>query len=220
MSELFYPLISLGILVTTTYLVSKHTINTIYTVLKKILKKDGIVFSVLSIFFFPGTLLHELSHAFMARLLLLKVFEIKLLPEWKHNSIKLGMVTYAKRDKLSSVIVGIAPIIGGICLLVWIASLNIFPNADWRINAAMGYLIVVISTTMFSSKQDLVDVLYALPLIAIILTLLYFIFSSIDISYFVPILHVYLTQINQMLLISLGCHMAVLLVLYVTKYIL
>ena len=218
MQELMFPVLLLFILIAVIYLISKHTVDVLYIVLKRTFKRDGIVFTLLSLVFFPGTLLHELSHAFMARLLLLKVLEIKLIPEWKHKSIKLGMVTYARRDRLSSVIVGIAPIIGGICLLVWIASLHIFPNDDWRLTLVLGYIIVVISSTMFSSKQDLVDALYALPLLGLIVAFLYLVFASIDLSFLVPIGMIYLTQINQMLLISLGCHAVVLVMLYVFKY--
>ncbi len=208
MYQLLYPILSLVIMVTLLYFLSRYCIDSIYLTLKRIIKNDSLVYIIISLIFFPGTVLHELSHALMAKILFLKVLQIKLFPEWKNKTIKLGMVTYIKRDRLSSIIVGIAPLLGGICLLAWIATMKIFPNHDWRITLILGYLIFVVSSTMFSSKQDLVDAGFAIPFIIAALIGFYWIYTNTDLSTFkfiIPTISYYLMKIDEMLFITVGC---------------
>jgi hypothetical protein len=93
-------------------------------------------------------------------MLFLPVVGLDIFPKFEGQSIKLGSVHYIKKDFLRGLIVGIAPFFGAI-LFFWAVShlpMNIFSY----------YLIFVVSSTMFSSKKDLEDLLYLIPLILII----------------------------------------------------
>lgn len=206
------------------YFLSRKTLNELYFLLKKILRKNSLVYLAISVLFFPGTVLHELSHAFMARLLLLKVTEIKLTPEWKNNSIQLGRVTYLKGDFMRSIIVGVAPVFGGIALLFGIAIINIFPHPNIGINILLIYIIFVISSTMFSSKQDLVDIGYLIPIVVIIGAILFF-FKINVLNYLKPItktesgivLYGLLYKLNLMMSITIAIHVVMILSLKIIR---
>jgi hypothetical protein len=109
--------------------------------------------------------LHELSHFFLAMILFLPVLGLEIFPKFEDQSIKLGAVHYIKKDFLRGFIVGIAPFFGAM-LFFWLISYlpaNIFSY----------YLIFVVSSTMFSSKKDIEDLLYLIPLILIIAGIFY-----------------------------------------------
>jgi len=160
-----YQLLYLAILITVLYFISRATTNAIFAFLRSIFKRDQMVFAIVSIFFLPGTVLHELAHFFMATVLLMKVREIKILPEWEKNYIKLGRVLYEKRDFVSGVVVGIAPIGAGLLFFWWLAEFKIFPSSNWWLNLPIGYLVFSVSSTMFSSKQDLINLIYIFPVL-------------------------------------------------------
>jgi hypothetical protein len=118
----------------TLFILSRITIQTLYQCLYLVFRNKKITFILLSVFYLPGTIVHELSHAFMAILLLLKVRSISFFPEFNGNSIKLGHVLYEKKDGFRSIIVGIAPLIGGTIVLYLFFFLKIFPQKDVLIN--------------------------------------------------------------------------------------
>lgn len=202
------------------FYLSRKTINELYLFLKRIFKSNSLVYLLISIIFFPGTLLHELSHALMARMLFLQVTEIKLTPEWKGNAIRLGRVTYVKGDFIRSIIIGIAPVIGGIALFLWFAIVKIFPHDNTIINILLIYILFVISSTMFSSKQDLVDVGYLVPVGAVIGLILFLFkinifqyletFTQTNIWTFIT---VQVSAMNSMMIIVLGIHITLIIVL-------
>lgn len=202
------------------FFLSRKTLNELYYFLKRILKKNSVVYLAISIIFFPGTLLHELSHAIMARLLLLKVTEIKLIPEWKNNNIQLGRVTYVKGDFIRSIIIGIAPVIGGIALLFGVAVSHFFPNPNISLNILLIYIIFVISSTMFSSKQDLVDIGYIIPIVIGVGAILFF-FKINIFEYFMPfsrskpalLMNELLSTLNGMMSITIAIHVGTILLL-------
>jgi hypothetical protein len=63
---------------------------------------------------FPGVLLHEFSHWAMAKLLLVKTCGMSLLPKRDRSGhIRLGSVTIERADPVRSSLIGIAPLISG-----------------------------------------------------------------------------------------------------------
>jgi hypothetical protein len=147
------------------YFASRHTINEIFYFFYCLIGNKKISFWLISIIFFPGTLIHELSHFFLAMILFLPLVGLDIFPKFEGQSIKLGSVHYVKKDFLRGFIVGIAPFFGAI-LFFWLIShlpMNLFSY----------YLIFVVSSTMFSSKKDLEDLLYLIPLTLIIAAIFY-----------------------------------------------
>jgi len=181
------------------YFLSRRVINEIFYFLNQFIKNKKIIFLLISIFFFPGTVLHELSHFFLAMILFLPVLGLEIFPKFEGQSIKLGAVHYIKKDFLRGFIVGIAPFFGAM-LFFWLISYlpaNIFSY----------YLIFVVSSTMFSSKKDIEDLLYLIPLILIIVGAFYILNISpsqiLDQSTVKKVLIEFIDKINHYLFISL-----------------
>ncbi|MDO8498086.1 MAG: hypothetical protein Q7S61_06110, partial [bacterium] len=149
------------------YAVSRVSTSFIFYVFKKVTKSTDISFALLTFIFSPGTVLHELSHFLMATILFLRVREFNLLPVWKGNHIKLGSVVYEKKDLIRGIIVGIVPIWTGIGALAILAYYLHGGEVSAGLKILLWYLVFVISSTMFSSQQDLKDVIYILPLLII-----------------------------------------------------
>lgn len=66
------------------------------------------------LFFLPGTLLHELSHWLMAKLLLVRTGRITLWPQVRPGrSMWLGSIQVGRCDPLRSSLIGLAPLLSG-----------------------------------------------------------------------------------------------------------
>lgn len=155
------------------YFISKAVLNEMFYVLRLHLKQDRFVFILVSLFFLPGTILHELAHFFMAAILMLRVRDLKIFPEFKQNYIKLGSVLYEKKDVLRSILVGIAPLFVAFLFFWVIAKFEFFPGKNIAINMLLSYLIFTVSSTMFSSKQDLIDAVFIIPLAIVMAGVIY-----------------------------------------------
>ncbi len=70
---------------------------------------------------FPGVLLHELSHWAMAKLLFVRTGKMSLLPKRDRDGhIQLGSVTVERADPVRSSLIGIAPLISGSLLVLYL----------------------------------------------------------------------------------------------------
>jgi len=136
---------------------------------------------LVSFLFFPGTVIHEMGHFVAATVLNLKVYEIRLFPQWKKNQIKLGSVFYEKKDFLRGILVGVAPIFFGLIFFWFLAKFHLFPNSQIGLNIFFGYIIFSVSSTMFSSKQDLIEFGLIVPLLIIIIGMIYIFNIRLDI---------------------------------------
>ena len=145
--------------------------------LSKNIIRSKLVVYLLWIIYFPGIFLHEAAHLVSAIALLLRVDSIYLLPSIKteddgKKSIKFGYVTYYRADPVRGLLVGIAPFILGTIVLVVLFNAISFPNEKILNNIFFIYTSFVISSTMFSSKQDLRDLLYIIPTIILFVIIL------------------------------------------------
>ncbi|MFH0773453.1 MAG: hypothetical protein V1922_04035 [bacterium] len=168
----------------TIYFLSHLVLQKAYGVLARIGSKQMVV-GVLSLLYEPGTILHELSHYFVALVLNMHPREINIFPLIEENKIRLGHVLYEKNkgDFIRPILVGIAPFFGAMIVLLLIVYSKLFPgNQLWQ-TVVFGYLILAITANMFSSPQDLVDVGYLIPLGLIIGILLYLFPITISPSY-------------------------------------
>lgn len=74
-----------------------------------------------SIFFFPGILLHELSHAAAAVLLRVKVRRLSLTPRTLANgSLQMGVLETDPADFVREALIGSAPLLTGTAFLAWV----------------------------------------------------------------------------------------------------
>lgn len=155
------------------YLLSRQVVKDFFLFLHLLFKNQNIAYRIIALVFFPGTILHEMSHFFIATALFLHVHSVHIMPEWEKNQLKLGRVTYEKKDIFRSIIVGIAPFFGA-CFFFWfIGVFHLFPHSNTIFTFFMGYLIFTVSSNMFSSAQDLVDLGYLIPIIFIVAGIYY-----------------------------------------------
>lgn len=129
----------------------------------------SIVYGV-AILFLPGTLIHELAHYLMAKLLFVHAEEISLFPKHEGDTIKMGSVQIEHTDPVRRLLIGIAPLIVGsllLGLLYYFSALYIHSYYSWQI------LIPLIATfeitnTMFSSRKDMEGTLILFIILALI----------------------------------------------------
>lgn len=201
-------------LTTLIFFFSRTSTQELFTIMYQTFRSKRAAFSMIAVIFFPGTVLHELAHFFMATILMLRVKEISVLPELYEAHIKLGKVIYEKRDVVSSVIVGVAPLILGTFLLSLFAYVDIVSHKSLITTLLIFYAIFVITATMFSSKQDLVDLLYMVPVIIIVGGVVYVFAIPVDAmlySFFQKVEGT-VRVVNKYLLYSLVLHVGLLLV--------
>ncbi len=182
---------------------------------------------LLWLLYLPGIVLHELAHLLLAFALLLQVRSINLLPtimedEEGKQSVKLGSVTYYKADPIRGLLVGIAPFFLGTFALLLLFHFIKFPNTYFKYNIFFAYVSFIISSTMFSSKKDLHDLLYVVPSIAL-LAIIFFALRINPFSYITLSITLqknginFLNQINQMFTLSLLINIVIYAIVKVIK---
>ena len=138
-----------------------------FTVFMRITHSRSVSITILTIILFPGTVIHELSHLFTAEILGVHTGKLTLSPESiEGQDIQSGSVQVALSDQFRRTLIGIAPTITGmitLSLLSWYLS----QTQQLIIGIALLYLILTISNTMFTSKEDLKGVLPVALTIAI-----------------------------------------------------
>lgn len=149
------------------FFISRKATNSFFHFLRLLSKNEKLIFSLVALLYLPGTIIHEMSHFFAALILFLRVREVSIFPAVQKNYIKLGSVTYERKDFIRGFLVGIAPLGGGMLIFYSIGFLHLFPSHHFLLNVLFAYIIFTVSSTMFSSSQDLVDFLYMIPLFII-----------------------------------------------------
>lgn len=149
------------------FFLSRFVTRALSSLFYQITKQETWAVYLLAILFFPGTLVHELAHFFMAILLFVRVGDIEFIPKIHGDSVKLGSVQIGKTDPFRRALIGLAPMfVGVMCLLASIYYFSSFPFNPWFVN--MLFLLVIvfeISNTMFSSKRDVEGLL---PLVLVL----------------------------------------------------
>ena len=119
-------------------------------------RKPGLTQTIFAIIFFPGVLLHELSHFITAKVLGVQTGNFSLVPQAQPNGrLRLGYVETASGGFVRDALIGAAPLVTG-CLFVAYASINLqhllplwdqLRAADW--NGFWTSLLVVPKNTDF-----------------------------------------------------------------------
>ncbi len=141
-----------------------------------ITRRVEIALVVFALIFFPGVLLHELSHWLMAKLLRVPTQGISLIPQTTPDGrLQMGYVLVAETDILRDALIGLAPLLAG-GLFVAYAGIeklgflqlwqSIAPQNVGLLGQAFGlmltredfwlwfYLVVAVSSTMLPSPSD------------------------------------------------------------------
>ncbi len=139
-------------------------------------RRPAMTLGLFSLLFFPGVLLHELSHFVMARLLRVRTGRFSLLPSlMEDGKLRLGFVETDETDLLREGLIGAAPLITGGAAVAYlgISRLGLVPLAAfvemgnwpglWQGISALPqqadfwlwfYLAFAISSTMLPSASD------------------------------------------------------------------
>ena len=169
----------------TLFLLSRTLTSLLFTFFYKTTRSKRISVYLMSFLFFPGTLIHELSHLLSASLLQVPVGEIELVPKLTDNNLKLGSVQVAKTDPLRRFLIGVSPFLVGtsilICYFYYALENNLFTNQFFIV--AGFYIVFEIGNTMFSSKKDMegaLELILALIILAVIFYLAGFRISALN----------------------------------------
>ncbi len=122
----------------------------------RITKSNTFAVQLLAILFLPGVIVHELAHWFVASILFVQTGDIEFLPQVQGDTVKLGSVQIAKTDPVRRFIIGVAPIVFGLLVLLgifWLLTPSFSP-LTWKTGIFL-YAVFEIGNTMFSSKKDL-----------------------------------------------------------------
>jgi hypothetical protein len=110
----FYGLMWLLIILGPLFWVQRRLHREIQTVLLLITRHQAISLALFSLLFFPGVLLHELSHYVTARLLGVRTGRFSLLPApLPDGRLRLGFVETASVDFIRDALIGAAPLLTG-----------------------------------------------------------------------------------------------------------
>jgi len=164
---------------------------------------------IITLILLPGTIVHELSHFIAALLLLLPVRSISVLPVFEDREIKLGEVRFERRDFFRAGLVGVAPLFLGILFLLSVFYFQLFPGDGIFYNLFIAYVIFSVSSNMFSSRHDLKDVIYLIPVMVLIFLTFYLFDIKLDMTLLNDILNkvnhilIYVLVINGLIFVSL-----------------
>jgi len=132
--------------------------------------------TIFSIIFFPGVLVHEVSHWLMARVLGVKTGGMSLIPErLPDGSLRMGYVETGRTDILRDALIGLAPLLAGSLLVAYAGFARLRLHLLWGgllsrdaglfaavLKAVYAqpdfwlwlYLIVAVSSMMLPSRSD------------------------------------------------------------------
>ncbi len=159
------------------FLTSRFLFKSFYALLHFVFHSQKAAIFLISGFFLPGVLVHELAHLIVAELLRVRTHGIEFVPELSGNSLKMGGVKVEKSDILRSLLIGIAPVVVGSLLLTLSMYVlgNVFSYSKifssplaFITTILVGYVVFVVTNTMFSSKKDVEGLFEALIIMGII----------------------------------------------------
>lgn len=138
------------------FFISKKLVNSIATLIYKFGGSEKLVVNFLAVLFLPGTIIHELAHLLVAGVMLVHVGEIDLVPKTEGEGVRLGSVQIGKTDPLRRMIIGVAPVLAGLSIILGVLYYmpSVFNIAWWQILIVL-LIIFQIGNTMFSSKKDM-----------------------------------------------------------------
>lgn len=163
---------------------SRFLFRSLFALIYFIFRSQKAAVFLVSLFFLPGVVVHELSHFVAAELLRVKTYGIEFVPELTGTSLKMGSVKVEKSDIIRSLLIGVAPIavgVGILCVfLFFIGKIYSYQPvfSSWIhivLLVLSGYAIFVITNTMFSSKKDVEGLFELLVVTGLIVGGLYFV---------------------------------------------
>lgn len=148
----------------------------VHFVIYLLTRNKPLTIALFSMLFFPGVLLHELSHYLTAKLLGVRTRRLSLIPQAvEDGGLVLGYVETERSDILRDSLVGLAPIVAGTLFVAYAGVVQLRLDALWNVlqNGQMNlfwmglrflpsvpdfhlwfYLTFAVSSTMLPSESD------------------------------------------------------------------
>lgn len=138
------------------FLVSQEMTKSISFVMYRMTHSQKISMYALAVLFFPGVVVHELSHFLSALLLGVHAENPEFFPKMIDGRLKLGSVSIQKTDPIRKTLIGVAPVLGGVGMLL----LGVFLYREYMSESALAFVILAvvyfqIANSMFSSRKDM-----------------------------------------------------------------
>lgn len=164
-------LLVLGIELVLLTLLSSFLTTNLFTLVHRVSRNQKFSLSVLTLLLFPGTVIHELSHLFVAEILGVPTGKLTLVPEGLENEaeIRAGSVAVAKTDPIRRMLIGMAPVIVGMGAIAAISYMTNMIDMTYMMKAIQYYLLFAVSNSMFSSREDLKGVFPVVATLGILL---------------------------------------------------
>ena len=146
------------------FVTSQKIFSSLFYFLLKVLRSKKVSITLLSFFFFPGVVIHELSHALTAGILQVRVGDMEFSPVLHEDRLKMGSVRIAQTDPFRRFLIGVAPLVigSGVLTLIlyyftqWVSFETLLDSTKNLIIFILSlYSVFVITNTMFSSKKDM-----------------------------------------------------------------
>lgn len=173
-----------------------------------------------SLLVLPGTIIHELSHWIVAEVLGVRTGEIQIFPDFENGeeNRRLGSVATAKSDPFRGFLIGIAPFISGLAILVVLGTLltDGWGNFAWWINALVIYGIMVIGNSMMISDSDRRTWPFIIFFITLIIIILYRLQTPLP-SGIWSLSSSVLKTLNYVLLVTAGLNLVMIAVSYALR---
>lgn len=182
--------------------------------------KPGVV--IYSLFVLPGTIIHELSHWIVAELLLVKTGEITIFPNWdesKGGRGRLGSVEAQRSDPFRGFLIGLAPFISGLGILIILGQLFSSywdTNLPWWQLALIVYGIMVMGNSMMTSQEDRRTWPFIIVFFSFIIFLIFKYYPSLFLNHYPSIVRI-LLPLNQILGVTAGLNLVMIGALFATR---
>ena len=150
--------------------------RTLQAVFLLITRRAEVALAIFSLLFFPGVLLHEISHFLMAKVLWVRTGKFSLIPRRTEDGrLLMGFVETAPADILRDALIGAAPLLVGSAFVAFAGLFHLRVVTLWEALSALNveaalaalgavynrpdfwlwfYLIVAVSSTMLPSHAD------------------------------------------------------------------
>lgn len=206
------------------FLLSKQLTVQVAHFLFRFTKSRNATIYLMALLFFPGTVIHELSHFFMAQFVFVQTGKIDLFPVAEEGNVKLGSVAVARSDPFRRLLIGMAPFLFGTALLLTILYLAVLQN--WFVNIPLLILLIYIlfevGNTMFSSRKDMEGALELIAVVIILAVVFYLIgvripALNLQLFFATPIIREIFQQGSLYLLAPLGIDIVIIGVLKLIK---
>ncbi|MEK7592113.1 MAG: hypothetical protein AAB508_01830 [Patescibacteria group bacterium] len=156
--------------ITALFFVGRTLTKASFILFTSVFRSRTVAVTLVTLFQFPGTIIHELSHLFTAEILGVKTGKLILAPESiRSDQIQTGSVQMNETDPFRRALIGIAPLIMGLVSLgalssflpglfeaiPWHEGVDIFRTSSLSILVGLMYLLSSVSVSMFPSDVDM-----------------------------------------------------------------